>query len=442
MPRVAAEERSVRAPSTFRFRLDLHPAQQEIFESKARFKVVAAGRRFGKTMLAGIMCLVVAMSVPDAVVMWVSPSHRQSKKAMRWMLRWLRQIPRELWDANRTDQEIFILGNGSIIQFVSAERFDNLRGDGLTFVVLDEAAKIPQEAWNDVLRPTLADTGGSAMFIGTFKGENWFYDLWRRAMDPASSPEWEGWKLPTSENPYIPESEIEQMRRDMTHEEFEQEIMCSPITYQGAVFPGERLNAAWDAGQHFEIQMVQIGDEGRPVLLQPEAGLDWGWNVTAFEVCAELPNGQIVWLDEDVFKRVELNEKCHAIAELCLKHRIACIYADAAGADENVTLAKILEELGAPTVVQPVPFNAYKRAGILARSYYLERGMEVITPLCSQLKADSMAYHYDKDRSGSQLNDLKPAKGNDHTVDAATAFYASRASDLGEALFADREEAA
>ncbi len=100
------------------------------------------------------------------------------------------------------------------------------------------------------------------------------------------------------------------------------------------------------------------------------------------------------------------------------------VYCDAAGASENVTLARILERLGVQTYVQPVPFGTFKKLGIQTRSFYLEKGREILTSHCPGLRVDSKAYHYDPDGE-------KPAKGSDHTVDAATAFYASRGDALG-----------
>lgn len=434
MPRLGAEEQAAsrNSPAVWRFELDFHPAQREIFEHPARFKVVAAGRRFGKTLLAMAMLLVVATSKPDALCLWVAPSHDTARKAMRAMLK---LIPRRYREVNRTTQEIY-LSTGGIIMFRSAERFDNLRGDGLDFVVCDEAAFIPKEAWTQAIRPALSDKKGKALLISTFDGENWFYDLYRQAI-ATDNKSWEGWRFPTSANPYIDPEEIEEFKRNNPREVYLQEFEASPMAFAGAVFPGERLDAAWEAGVVLEeegIDLLGLQPDGRPVLLRPEAGLDWGHLVTAFEVCVERTDGTVVWMYEQVFEKVELTERCYAIADLCKRLGVETLYSDAAGASENVTLAKVLEEVSAPTFLQPVPFNAYKRPGVITRGWYLERGREVIMPACRQLLVDSKAYHYD--RTGE-----KPAKGHDHTVDAATCFYASRANEIGDIL-SDEEAAA
>ncbi len=443
MARMGAEE-AVQGQGTtkFKLKLDMHPAQQEIYGDPARFKVVAAGRRFGKSLLAAMLCLVVAWSKDDALVLWASPTHDQARKAMRTILRVLRQVPRRYWEVNRTTGEIY-LNNGSIIMFRSAERFDNLRGDGLDFVVLDEAAFMPKEVWTQALRPALADKQGNALLISTFDGENWFYDLYRQACDPELT-EWSGWRLPTSCNPYVPVAEIEEIRRTTPEDIFAQEFLASPLKFSGAVFPGERLDWAWKAGKEWLMPPAEaiVLDTGQMVLGRTgtEAGLDWGWNVTAMELCLETAEGNIVWFAEQIWLRVELREKCKQIAAICEQWNVEIIYADAAGNEENAMLAAILEETGAPTVVQPVPFAQYKRPGVVTRSYYLEREREIVTPACVQLNIDSRAYHYERSKDG--IRDDKYAKGNDHTVDACTAFYASRSGSLADVLRDNAEEAA
>jgi hypothetical protein len=405
-----AAQRTGPKEAVWEFELEMHPAQQEVFESEARFKVIAAGRRFGKTLLAAAAAIVTAASKPDAVVWWVSPSHDQSRMALRMVAK---AIPQRHREVNKTLSEIY-LSNGGRIAFKSGERSDNLRGEGLDLVIIDEAAFVSEALWTQAIRPTLSDKNGRALLISTFDGENWFYDLYRSALDPRNDA-WQGWRFPTSENPYIPPEEIAEAQRNLPKEVFAQEYLASPMAFAGAVFDGEKLDAAYQRAPQLVV----------PELPLCEAGLDWGWNFTALEVCIELADGRIAWIDEEIMERTELTVKCGIIAAYCVRYNIQTIYADAAGADENVTLAKILEARNCPTFVQPVPFNVYKKTGITTRVHYLERDREILSPACMQLLVDSKAYHYDP--TGE-----KPMKGHDHSVDAATAFYASRSYVLGD----------
>lgn len=413
-PRVAAGDQDRRSGATrWTVNLELHPGQREIFDNPARFKIIAAGRRFGKTVLCVALCIITAASKPDANVMWVAPAHRQARMAMRLIKK---ALPRGSYTVNNTTQEIF-LRTGGRIAFVSADRPDNLRGEGLDLVIVDEAAFIEKAAWTQAIRPTLSDRNGHALLISTFDGENWFYELWRDAQR-SSRPDWASFKFATADNPYIPQSEIDAAREELDPDVFGQEYEANPLARVGSVFQLSWLEDAYE--RLFALDVTQ------PIGLC-EAGLDWGFRVTALEIAEPTANGDIIWRDEHVYERIELNDRCEDIAKWCKAWRVQVVYADAAGASENQTLAKTFERLNCQTLVQPVPFNAYKTVGIDTRRFYLRKAREVMTDKVPMLRNDSKAYKY---KEGSDM----PEKGNDHTVDAATAFYASLGYVLGSEL--------
>ena len=150
--------------------MPLSTAQQEIADDNHRFRVVVAGRRFGKTHLA-IRELCYYGRIPDREVWYIAPTYRQAKQIV-WRklkhrlqdLRWIKKI-------NESELSI-ILKNGSTIALKGADNADSLRGVGLDFMVMDEFADIDPEAWYETLRPTLSDKQGGALFIGTPKGLN------------------------------------------------------------------------------------------------------------------------------------------------------------------------------------------------------------------------------------------------------------------------------
>ena len=421
MSRGSDEERITGSNADIEWNLNvsLHDAQREIWEDDHRFQVVAAGRRFGKTMLAGVKAIAAAAAKPDAEVMWVSPSHAQSREAMRWIAK---QIPKPYRSINHTMGEIH-LASGGRIQFRSAERYDNIRGVGLDLAVIDEAAFVPQAVWTQVLRPALADRRGRAFFISTFSGENWFYEMWRAAHQPKYK-EWRPFKFVSTDSPFFPPAELEESRRTMAKEEFEQEYLCSPISFKGAVFDSHALVAAIEAGENYTL-----GTEPHPHL----GGVDWGWQVTAVELCFETQGGLVVWDYEELFLQVGLEERCERLCDLAYNFGIVAYFTDQADPSANYALAQSLHRRGLSTFVQPVPFNAYKIPGIRARSMFLHQGREILTPRCPQAIIDSRAYKIDP------VTD-KPAKGNDHTVDAMTAFYACKIDALGEAPGMDLDE--
>ncbi|HPV08970.1 MAG TPA: terminase family protein, partial [Aggregatilineales bacterium] len=184
----------------------LHADQREVADHPARFKVLAAGRRWGKTRLGTLMCLDVALNGGRA--WWVAPSYPMATVGWRGIKQLARQIPGVEW---RETDRLITLPTGGTIQVRSADRPDSLRGEGLDFLIIDEAAFVREEAWTEALRPALSDRQGRAVIISTPKGRNWFWRAYQRGM--SGDPEWHSWKLPTASNPFIDPAEVEAARR-------------------------------------------------------------------------------------------------------------------------------------------------------------------------------------------------------------------------------------
>src|SRR6202140_4899546 len=156
----------------------LKPPQWTVFRSDARFRVLVAGRRFGKTYLS-LVELCQAAWKSGRLAWYVAPTYKQAKR-IAWKP--LKEMTRPYWASkpNETDLRIELVTGGTIC-LRGADNYDSLRGDGLDFLILDEYASIAREAWPEVLRPALADKKGKALFIGTPHGYNHFYDLHRWA---------------------------------------------------------------------------------------------------------------------------------------------------------------------------------------------------------------------------------------------------------------------
>jgi phage terminase large subunit len=210
----------------------LSKPQTAIARSQSRFKVVIAGRRFGKTHLA-IRNLCYYAKEPNREVWYVSPSYKMSKNIV-WRklknklqdLRWAKKI-------NETELSI-LLKNGSVIALKGADNPDSLRGLGLDYLIMDEFADIDPIAWFEVLRPTLADREGHAMFIGTPKGiANWSYDLYQNAL---LNEDWDRFQFTTIEGGNVSEKEIEAAKRDLDERSFRQEFLATFETYAGRIY--------------------------------------------------------------------------------------------------------------------------------------------------------------------------------------------------------------
>ena len=213
--------------------MPLSKAQQLIADDDHRFRVVVAGRRFGKTHLA-IRELCYYARWPDKEVWYVAPTYRQSKQIV-W--RKLKHKLQDLkWTKKINESELSILlKNGSTIALKGADNADSLRGVGLDFMVMDEFADIDPDAWYEVLRPTLADRQGGALFIGTPKGiGNWAHDLYTM---PQEFPQaWASFQFTTVQGGNVPAEEIEAARADLDERTFRQEFMATFETYAGRIY--------------------------------------------------------------------------------------------------------------------------------------------------------------------------------------------------------------
>ena len=202
----------------------LLPWQQEVFKDKTRFKVVAAGRRCGKSRMAAVSLLIEGLKCPQgSAVLYVSPTMGQSRQII-WDL--LLDLGRDVIQGSHVNNLDITLINGARIYVRGADRPDTLRGVSLTYAVLDEVADIKPEAWEQVIRASLSDKKGRALFIGTPKGRNWFYDTFKLG-EEGSDPDWKSWHFTTQDNPLIDPTEIESAKKTLSSFAFKQEYMAS-----------------------------------------------------------------------------------------------------------------------------------------------------------------------------------------------------------------------
>ncbi len=215
--------------------IQLHPAQLEIFNSTARFKVVSAGRRFGKSRLAAWLLLINALQSDSKDVFYIGPTFQQAKEIM-WSM--LKDLGKDVIASAYENTAVLTLVNGRKIHLKGSDRPDTLRGVGLAFVVLDEYASMKPVVWEQIIRPTLADVKGTALFIGTPAGKNHFYDLWNEGLKE-DTPEWESFSYTSKDNPYIPAEEIEAARNSMSTMAYRQEFEASFESFTGGIFKEE-----------------------------------------------------------------------------------------------------------------------------------------------------------------------------------------------------------
>ena len=239
--------------------ISLLPWQTDVWNDPTRFKVIAAGRRCGKSRYAAYRLLVEALQADKGHVFYVAETQGQARDVM-WAV--LMEIGGPVIKAAHINNLQITLINGATISLKGSDRPDTMRGVSLKFVVLDEYATMKPSVWDEVLRPALADQKGEAVFIGTPRGRNHFWDLFKYA-ELSEDPEWKAWHLTSYDNPILDPKEIEAAKKSMSSFAFRQEFQASFEARESQLFKNEWIKWSEDEpeqGDYF-IAMDPAGFE-------------------------------------------------------------------------------------------------------------------------------------------------------------------------------------
>lgn len=314
--------------------MPLSKPQQLIAECPIRFRVVVAGRRGGKTFLS-MRELCRFASQPNSVV-WYLTNSRQQAKSLVWdklkkklrALRWIK-------DTNESELTINLV-NGSKICLKSAEQGDNLRGESLNFICIDEFADIDLGIiWSQIIRASLSDKKGHALFIGTPKaGNQTARDLYDNYLTKKG---WMSFTYSTIDGGFVDEDEIAQAKQDLSPKVFAQEYLASWENFAGVIM--------YEFGEH------NIAEVSKPVNDHEQlvVGLDFNITPLCAQVGRNTRNG-IEIFDEIILENSNTNEFCDELRNRYPKNPIT-IYPDPAGTQRKTsangnTDIKILEMMG------------------------------------------------------------------------------------------------
>ena len=302
-----------------------------IADAPFRFRVACCGRRFGKTHLA-LREIAKFASKPDQKVIYVAPTYRMAKNILWKKLKkkltsinWVRKI-------NETELTLELV-NGSEIQLKGAENFDALRGTGNDFICLDEVADMHPEAWYEVLRPTLSDTGGHALFLGTPKGMNHFKDLFDNAQ---TKKNWVSFQFTTLDGGNVPEEEVEAARQDLDARTFKQEYEATFENFSGII--------AYAFGQHNILAADAVTDH-EPLIVS----MDFNVSPMSAVILRQTKTG-LHAIDEIAMYSSNTNEVIDEIRNRYPRNPITC-FPDPAGVQRKTsangqTDIKLLEMAG------------------------------------------------------------------------------------------------
>ena len=214
-------------------KITLTNPQNQVSQSKKRFRVLVSGRRFGKTYL----CITEMMKYAAQVkknIWYVAPTFKMAReivwsklKEMLYAFNWIESV-------NESNLQVVIKKTGSKISIKGSENYDGLRGSGIDFLILDEFADIDEKAWTEVLRASVADTMGDVLMCGSPKGYgNWAYRMFEKGK---TDPEWDSFQFTTIQGGMVTKEEIEQAKQDIDIRTFRQEFEGTFENYAGAVY--------------------------------------------------------------------------------------------------------------------------------------------------------------------------------------------------------------
>ncbi len=294
----------------------LRAAQMEVFQSGERFRVLVAGRRFGKTQLA-LVELLRAVWGRESTAWYVAPSYRQAKQ-IAWDR--LKKLTRPYWDGKPNETDLSVrLRRGGTIALRGADRYDSLRGSGLDFVVLDEYASMRPECWSEVLRPALSDRQGRALFIGTPQGSDHLLECYERARQDA---EWRAFHFTTAQGGNVGAAELASAARELDERLYRQEFEAS--------FENLTTGRAYHAFSMANVERCEF---------QPGVALVWSLDFNVNPMCsvlAQCDGARIQVLDEMVLENANTRMACEAFLEKTREWRqrgmVATeVYGDASG---------------------------------------------------------------------------------------------------------------
>lgn len=381
-----------------------HPGQETIIRSEARFRVVACGRRFGKTEAGKIILLERALR--GGRCWWLAPTYGMAGQVWRDV----RAVCATIAGARLSEREQRIdLPGGGLIAVRSAHHPDMLRGMGLDCAILDEAAFMTPAVWPQVVRPMLLERQGSAVFLSSPNGRNWFYDLYTLARSGAA-PGWAAFHFTSYDNPHIPRAEIDAIRAVTPERIWREEYLAEFLTDSGQVF-----------------REVRAAASAPPAEPQPgavySAGVDWGRD-SDFTAVAIIDTGARRMVALDRFNGVSWALQRGRLAALCARWRPAAVWAEANSiGSPNI---EALQAEGLP--VRPFQTTAASKGPLIETlALALERGALALLP-DDTLLAELAAYRAERLPGGGYRYGAPPGQHDDCVIALALAWHGARFS--------------
>jgi len=373
-----------------------HPSQATIAKSNKRFRVVNAGRRFGKTVLASEEIKGIALA-KKARIVYIAPTLQQARDIM-WQMLKKELLPITLKSREAPSLELEVMnkdGETSLILLRGWEAIETLRGQAFDLVVLDEVASMRNFwiGWNEVLSPTLIDRKGQCLFISTPKGFNHFYDLYNLYLKDST---YESFHFTTYDNPNIPREEIEREKLSKPENTFAQEYMADFRKQEGLVYK------EFQRDRHVKSMTIDSPDEYL-------AGIDFGFTNPTAVIPLKRYGDDKYHVPFEWYKTGRTDEQIKDYVKSCNFNRV---YPD----PESPSAIEVMNQAGIQ-VVEVIKNKDSIKNGIDRVRSLLKQNKLTIDPSCINLIAEFETYAYPEKRPDSNEQE-NPIKENDHALDA------------------------
>ena len=360
--------------------------------------MVNAGRRFGKTVLAIEEMIGVAVASDNRRIAYIAPTFDQARD-IAWDQLKQRCAPIARY-INGSRLEIALAtqeGGTSLIVLKSWDAIETLRGQKFNFLVLDEVASMRNfwTGWSEVLRPTLTDSAGGAMFISTPKGFNHFYDLFNFENDSRHKTSYRSFHATTYDNPFMQSEEIDAAKLELDEDRFAQEYLADFRKMEGLIYKD------FSRGTHLYDNFTK-----RRPIVSVYAGIDFGYTNPTAIIRVEHDADNHYWVNYEWYKREKLMPE---IIEQCRYVNAASYYPDPAEPDR-------IEEL------QRAGINCHEvskdvEAGIGTVQALFRQNRLHIHKDCVNLINELETYRY-QEKKADKNDPETPVKENDHGLDA------------------------
>jgi len=386
----------------------LHLSQFEVWQDPHRFKVVCAGRRWGKSTLAIVSALSEIGKGEKKIGAIIAPTYQQAKDIYwRDPQKLFSLIPQEAI-AKRNDSELFLqLINGSFLYLRGSDRPDTLRGLRYDFVVLDEYASMKENVWEEIVMPALLDSGGKVLFISTPKGYDKFYELWSK-----QDPEWKSWRFTSFDNPHLDKKFIDQAKKDMDEDTFGQEILAEFKKYSGLVYK------SFNREKHV-IDPIELKENWTFY-----RGVDFGWVVPTGVVFAAISDKGVIYVFDEIYQAgLQTPDLALMIKQKSGGRSFINSFADSAQAADIEELRKYGLAI-TPVAKTSGSSEDWTTFRIRKVNEKLQNGKLFVFKNCQNLTWEFENYKYHEVREGQEVRE-RPAKINDHLLDALSYLVVS-----------------